>query len=137
MHRLGGTLGPGELAYLPVGGEIAVPDRAEPLQEVTVASLRGWLESLSTEDVEESSVAAMDRVVVLRRREQPIGAAGHLDWPAGVGHIGVLVAPGARGTGVGTCLGAAETAEPTTRPGAGTGALAAACAEARRPSGLG
>jgi RimJ/RimL family protein N-acetyltransferase len=51
----------------------------------------------------------MDQVPVLNRGEDGLGAAGHLDWPARIGHIGVLVAPTARGEGVGGCLGAAAT----------------------------
>lgn len=103
------TLGPGELAYLPVGAEVADPSPSNELREVPVASLRSWLNSLPEADVEESSIGEMDRVLVLRRGEQVLGAAGHLDWPAGIGHVGVLVAPTARGQGAGKCLGATAT----------------------------
>jgi GNAT superfamily N-acetyltransferase len=103
------TLGPGELAYLPVGAEVADVVHEGDLREVSVASLRGWLDSLPEDDVEESSVREMDQVLVLCRGEDPLGAAGHLDWPARIGHVGVLVAPTARSEGVGGCLGAAAT----------------------------
>ncbi|MFA9445993.1 N-acetyltransferase family protein [Egicoccus sp. AB-alg6-2] len=103
------TLGPGELAYLPAGAEVAEVVCGGELREVPVASIRGWLDWLPEGDVEESSVVAMDRVLVLCRGDEVLGAAGHLDWPAGIGHVGVLVAPAARGQGVGRCLGAAAT----------------------------
>jgi GNAT superfamily N-acetyltransferase len=103
------TLGPGELAYLPVGVEVADIDGDGELREVPVVSLRGWLDSLPADDVDESSIADMDQVLVLLRGEAVLGAAGHLDWPAQIGHVGVLVAPQVRGEGVGGCLGAAAT----------------------------
>jgi GNAT superfamily N-acetyltransferase len=103
------TLGPGELAYLPVGAAVADLVHGGELREVPVASLRGWLDSLPEEDVEESSVGEMDQALTLYRGEDVLGAAGHLDWPARIGHVGVLVAPTARGEGVGGHLGAAAT----------------------------
>jgi GNAT superfamily N-acetyltransferase len=103
------TLGPGELAYLPAGDRVADLDHDARVQEVPTTSLRGWLDSLPVDDVDESSVEEMDEVLVLRRGEDLLGAAGHLRWPAEIGHVGVLVAPGARGAGVGACLGAAAT----------------------------
>ena len=103
------TRGPGELAYLPKGGDVAALDGREEVREVSVASIRGWLDLLPDADVEESSVADMDRALVVGRGDQLLGAAGHLDWPAAIGHIGVLVAPHARGQGVGRILGAAAT----------------------------
>jgi hypothetical protein len=95
------TLGPGELAYLPVGAEMADVDYEGELREVPVASLGGWHDSLPEDDVDESSVGEMDRMLVLCRGEEVLGAAGHLDWPTRIGHVGVLVAPTARGEGVG------------------------------------
>jgi GNAT superfamily N-acetyltransferase len=109
------TLGPGELAYLPVGARVADLDHVGDVREVAVASLGGWLDSLSADDVDESSVAEMEQVLVLCRGEDVLGAAGHLIWPAETGHIGVLVAPSARGAGVGTRLGAAATREALDR----------------------
>lgn len=107
--RLARSLGPAQLAYLPVGGQVAELDPGEAMREVSVASIGGWLDSLPETDVDESAVAEMDQVLVLRRGEQLLGAAGHLDRPGGIGHMGVLVAPGARGAGVGARLGAAAT----------------------------
>ncbi len=46
---------------------------------------------------------------MLRRGDQVLGAAGHLGWPAAIGHLGVLVPPLMRGRGVGAGLGAAAT----------------------------
>jgi GNAT superfamily N-acetyltransferase len=103
------TLGPAELAYLPVGARVADLHHVGDLREVAVASLRGWLESLPADDVAESSVAEMEQILVLRRGEDVLGAAGHLVWPANIGHVGLLVDPSARGAGVGTCLGTAAT----------------------------
>jgi predicted GNAT family acetyltransferase len=79
------------------------------VREVPVVSIRGWLDSLPEEDVHESRVGNMNHVIVLGRGQQLLGAAGHVDWPAGIRHIGVLVAPHARGHGVGTLLGSAAT----------------------------
>lgn len=103
------TRGPGELAYLPKGAEVADLDGGESVREVSVASIRDWLHLLPDADVDESSVGDMDRVLVVGRGDQLLGAAGHLDWPAEIGHIGVLVAPHTRGQGVGRSLGAAAT----------------------------
>jgi hypothetical protein len=103
------TLGPGELAYLPVNAAVADLVHGGELREVPVASLRGWLDSLPEDDVEESSVGEMDQALALYRGEDVLGAAGHLNWPARIGHVGVLVAPTTRGAGVGGCLGAAAT----------------------------
>lgn len=77
------------------------------MPEVPVASIRGWLDSLPVDDVEESSVAEMEHVVALWRGADLLGAAGHRSWPAEIGHIGVLVTPDARAAGLGACLGAA------------------------------
>ena len=103
------TLGPGELFYLPDGGEVAALDVAGDVAEVPIEAIEVWLAGLPAEDVAESSVSAMDEVLVLRRDGALLGAAGHLSWPSAVGHLGVLVAPEARGTAVGSCLGALAT----------------------------
>lgn len=103
------TLGPGELAYLSVGAEVADVGSNAELREVPVASIRGWLGSLPEDDIEESSVGEMGQVLVLYHGGKVLGAAGHLDWPARLGHLGVLVAPDARGRGVGRSLGGATT----------------------------
>lgn len=107
------TLGPGEVFYLPVGGdvdgEVATIEVGGEVEEVPVTSIADWLALLPAEDVEESSLHEMEDVLVLRRDGQVLGAAGHLDWPSNIGHLGVLVAPRARGKGVGSALGAAAT----------------------------
>jgi GNAT superfamily N-acetyltransferase len=103
------TLGPGELAYLPVDGEVVDLDRGHPVRAVPGPSLRSWLDTLPEGDVGESSVEDMDEALVLHRGEQLLGAAGHLVWPADIGHVGLLVAPEERGRGVGSCLAAAAT----------------------------
>ena len=103
------TLGPGELAYLPKGDELTELDGHEVGREPSVASIRGWLDPLPNADVDETSVGDMDRVLAFGRGDQLLGAAGHLDWPVEIGHIGVLVAPHARGQGVGVLPGAAAT----------------------------
>jgi hypothetical protein len=51
------AVGPGELAYLPAGARAADLDHVGDVQEVAVALLRRWLDSLPADDVEESSVA--------------------------------------------------------------------------------
>ncbi|MFA9428986.1 GNAT family N-acetyltransferase [Egicoccus sp. AB-alg2] len=103
------TMGPALLAYLP--GRARVPDLEDRshVEEVPVSTLRDWLAALPDEDVDESSVAEMEQALVLRRAGIVLGAAGHLGWPAGIGHVGVLVAPDARGAGVGTAVAAAAT----------------------------
>lgn len=102
------VLGPGELAYLPADAEVAMGG-TDDIAEVPVDPIRGWLATMPPEDVDESSVGEMERVLVLRRGGAILGAAGHVDWPTDVGHVGILVAPDARGTGVGVALGAAAT----------------------------
>ncbi len=103
------TLGPGELFYLPEDGEVAVLEVGGEIEEVSVNSIRDWLDRLPVEDLEESSVHEMEDVLVLRRDGQVLGAAGHRDWPSDIGHLGVVVSPEARGSGVGSALGAAAT----------------------------
>ena len=51
----------------------------------------------------------MDRVLVLQDTDRIAGVAGHHEWPSEVGHLGVLVAPHARGAGFGMRLAAAAT----------------------------
>jgi len=103
------TLGPGELFYLPGGGEVATLEVAGEIEEVAVTSITDWLDRLAVDDLDESGVDEMEQVLVLRRDGVVLGAAGHLDWPSDIGHLGVIVAPQARGTGVGSALGAAAT----------------------------
>lgn len=102
-------LGPGELFYLPEGGEVARLAVGGEIEEVPATSITGWLNRLPVQDVEESSVGEMEDVLVLRRDGEVLGAAGHLDWPSDIGHLGVVVAPEARASGVGSALGAAAT----------------------------
>lgn len=103
------TRGPGHLAYLPPGGEVAAISGADDIDEATVESITPWLKAIPAKDVAESSVSEMNRVLVLRRADRLVGAAGHVDWPADIAHIGVLIAPYARGAGLGARLGAAAT----------------------------
>lgn len=103
------TLGPGELFYLPDGAEVAAVDVAGDVAEVRLEAIQVWLAELPAGDVAESSLSDMEDVLILRRGGEVLGAAGHLSWPSAVGHLGVLVAPGARGAAVGSCLGALAT----------------------------
>lgn len=106
------TRGPGQLAYLPAGRDVAVV--AGDIAEVPIDAISHWLGAVPSEDVEESSVARMDRILVLRDAGRIVGAAGHVQWPAEVAHLGVLIAPHARGAGFGSrlaaCCDAAGTA---------------------------
>ena len=102
------TLGPGQLAYLPEGVQPATNDVAD-IEEVDVAAVRDWLGSLPGDDVAESSIDDMERVLVLRHDGRIAGAAGHLDWPADIAHLGLVVDPIHRGSGYGAVLGAAAT----------------------------
>lgn len=103
------TLGPGQLAYLPPDADVPVREHGEELEEARVATIRDWLESLPQDDVAESSIDEMDRVLVLRRQGRVVGAAGHLDWPADIAHIGIVIDPHDRGHGNALRLGAAAT----------------------------
>lgn len=103
------TLGPGQLAYLPEGVEPPAVDSDAGIELVEVAAIRDWLGSLPADEVEESSVDDMAHALVLRRDGQIVGAAGHLDWPAEIAHIGIVVDPGFRGRGNGVLLAAAAT----------------------------
>ena len=103
------TLGPGVLAYLP-GDAAPAPSTADAdIEEVEIAAVRSWLASLPEDDVAESSVDEMGHLLVLRRAGRIVGAAGHLDWPADIAHLGIVVDPGFRGRGDGVLLGIAAT----------------------------
>lgn len=103
------TLGPGQLAYLP--DEVGPPtvDAGADIEVVHVGAIRDWLGSLPEDDFAESSMDDMGQVLVLRRDGRIVGAAGHLDWPAAIAHIGIVIDPGFRGSGHGILLGAAAT----------------------------
>lgn len=103
------TRGPGQLAYLPAGRDVVVATGAGEIAEVAIDAISSWLDAMPAEDVEETAVVGMERVLVLREAGQIVGAAGHRDWPADVAHLGVLIAPHARGAGFGTRLAAAAT----------------------------
>jgi GNAT superfamily N-acetyltransferase len=102
------TLGPGVLAYLPEpstepDGAIAMPsDVTISLERVAV--VRGWLDSLPPDDVQESGLAELDEVLVARSRGRPVAAAGHHVWPTGVAHLGVVADPVDRGRGFGVAV---------------------------------
>jgi GNAT superfamily N-acetyltransferase len=118
---IGESIGPAELAYLPEGsrpeidaaearaGSHGVVDLDVTIVEVARRALATWLDTLPPEDVAESSVNGMDRVLVADVAGQHVAAAGHRTWPEGVAHVGLLVAPTARGRGLGHLLGAAAT----------------------------
>lgn len=102
------TRGPGILAYLPDSGD-TLHQQDPDVTEVPLSAITAWLDTLPTEDVEESSLLGMDHVVVLTSGTDIVAAAGHRGWPASIGHIGVLVDPTVRGQGFGTQVGAAAT----------------------------
>lgn len=103
------TLGPGQLAYLPDASEPPAVESDAEIEEVDVAAIRDWLGSLPEDDFAESSMEDMGDVLALRRDGRIVGAAGHLDWPADVAHIGIVIDPAFRGSGNGVLLGAAAT----------------------------
>lgn len=104
------TRGPGILAYLPHGGDTLHHRQDPDVPEVPLSAITAWLDTLPTEDIEESSLLGMDHVVVLTSGTDIVAAAGHREWPASIGHVGVLVAPTARNQGFGTRIGAIATA---------------------------
>ncbi|HSK24869.1 MAG TPA: GNAT family N-acetyltransferase [Egicoccus sp.] len=104
------ALGPAELAYLPdnwVAPEIR--HDGVVLEERDVAGLRDWLRTLPEDDLAESSVIDMSRVVVALVDGDIAGAVGHLAWPEQVAHIGIVVGPDHRRRGVGRALAVAGT----------------------------
>ncbi len=103
------TRGPAELAYLRTGRDVDAAEGVGEIAEVSIDAISEWLESIPTEDVEESAVTRMERILVLRADGRLVGAAGHVDWPAEVAHLGVLITPRARGAGFGARLAAAAT----------------------------
>lgn len=108
---VGETLGPAELGYLP-DGWTRPPLPSDPqitLEEREVATLQSWLATLPEEDVAESSVVDMARVVVALVDDEVAGAVGHLAWPERVAHVGIVVAPAFRGRGIGRRLALAAS----------------------------
>lgn len=104
------ALGPAELAYLPDGWVAPeLGDDGVVLEERDVAGLRDWLATVPEDDLAESSVVDMPRVVVAVVDGDIAGAVGHLAWPEQVGHIGIVVAPAHRQRGVGRALAVAGT----------------------------
>lgn len=103
------TRGPGILAYLADSGDTLHHRSASDVVEVPLSAITEWLDALPQDDVDESSLRSMDDVVVLTRGTDIVAAAGHVEWPAAMGHVGVLVAPTARGQGFGTRMGAVAT----------------------------
>jgi GNAT superfamily N-acetyltransferase len=103
------TRGPGQLAYLPAGRDVDAAKGAGDIAEVAINAISQWLKSIPTQDVEESAVTRMERILVLRADGRIVGAAGHVEWPAEVAHLGVLITPHARRAGVGTHLAVAAT----------------------------
>lgn len=108
------TRGPGQLAYLPEGVPPPSVDSDADLELVDVAGIRDWLRALPEDDVAESSVDNMEHALVLRRDGRVVGAAGHLNWPADIAHIGIIVDPAYRGSGNGVLLGTAATQRAIT-----------------------
>lgn len=104
------TLGPGILAYLADSGETPNRRNDPDVAEVPLSAITAWLDTLPPEDVDESSLLGMDHVMILTSGTDIVAAGGHRDWPALIGHIGVLVAPTARNQGFGTRIGAIATA---------------------------
>jgi GNAT superfamily N-acetyltransferase len=103
------TRGPAELAYLPAGRDVGAAEGVGDIAEVAIDAIGAWLASIPTEDVEESAVTRMERLLVLQADGRIVGASGHVEWPADVAHLGVLIAPHARGAGFGARLAAAAT----------------------------
>jgi GNAT superfamily N-acetyltransferase len=103
------TRGPGQLAYLPAGRDVDASAGVGDIAEVAIDAISEWLESVPTEDAEESAVTRMERLLVLWADGRIVGAAGHVEWPAEVAHLGVLITPHARRAGFGTRLAAAAT----------------------------
>ena len=101
------TLGPGILHYSPSPRAVADLVAGHTTEVLAVASLSSWLDALDPDDVEESGVGDLDEAVVLRDGGDVVAAAGHHVWPRDVAHLGVLVSPAARGTGLGTAVAAA------------------------------
>jgi GNAT superfamily N-acetyltransferase len=104
-------LGPAELAYLDGAATSGIPDAALDvhLDRQPVRRLAAWLRTAPPADLEESSIAEMHDVVVAFVDGRPVGAAGHLTWPTGIAHLGMLVDRDARGRGVGRALASAAT----------------------------
>ncbi len=102
------TRGPGELFYLPKPSALANDvDLAVEVREVAPASISADLDAMPPAEINESGIESMDRVLVAEQDGNLLGAAGHVDWPTDVAHLGVIVAPDHRRRGVGTALGAA------------------------------
>lgn len=78
------------------------PDRTVTPREAALADVESVLSACSIEERDESGLGEMDALWVADQPAgEPVAAAGYEIWGEGIAHIGLAVAPGARGQGLG------------------------------------
>lgn len=78
------------------------------VREATRAVLQAVTDTLASEEQDECGLLEMDRWWVLEERaDEPIAAAGYGIWNDKLAHLGVAVAPGHRGEGLGATVASA------------------------------
>ena len=109
------VLGPAWLSYAAPDTQLHPLDR-RPQGRVQVetlelpsrlADLAGLLQVCSPEEVTESGVEELTRLVVVRDGDAVVATAGWQVWPGAVAHVGVLAAPSVRGRGIAAAVAAA------------------------------
>lgn len=101
--------GAAQLAYLDAGTFAPAPS----LQAAAAdgEAIDGMLEALPARDRDESGLAEMDRLWVVKGSGgTAVAAAGYETWNGAIAHLGVAVAPGARGGGLGAVVASAAAA---------------------------
>lgn len=78
------------------------------VREATRADLEAVADTLAPAERDECGLLEMDRWWVLEQRaDQPVAAAGYEIWNGRLAHLGVAVAPGHRGEGLGAAVASA------------------------------
>ncbi len=103
-----GTLGPAALAYLDPG---AFRPAGRPGCPVPAGAVDALLAAAGPADAGESGLDEAEHVVAVHGGDgRVVAAAGYVRWPGGVGHLGVLTDPAARGLGHGRRAASAAVA---------------------------
>lgn len=101
--------GAAQLAYLDAGTFTPAPSLHAAAADG--GAIERMLDALPARDRDESGLAGMERFWVVRSTDgTAVAAAGYETWSAAIAHIGVAVAPDARGNGLGAAVASAAAA---------------------------